>query len=414
MNITTHYSQLAFQQSSQGIQPLPSQAKAPVEDEQQAKPSAQLSSSVNVTLSQASMRASSSEAPALGAAEASAATQTAKATSSNGQNNAFASTILSAIEGQLGRDVADGSSPEELQSRLESGLEGFLQGFDEAFEQLSAMSEFTGEIRSDILQTKEQVLAGLADKADELGLDSTAIKEAQAELVEQQSVQTIQSRPEPTPPAAPVFGAQNLASFSGFAAQENTFAFSLTTADGDKIDILASALKAGEFKQGEGGSQVSYAEQNTFAFSVNGELDEDELNAINDLLGQVNNVAESFFGGNLEQAFDQAMNMGFDTGEIKDFSLKLTQTSNTQVQSAYDNPSQAAKQPSANQPLVDLGHFMIELDKANQLAEQMHQDLAIVGQLADRLSEMRNPNSTDGSQTKISDFINRIGDMRAD
>ncbi len=413
MNITTHYSQLTFQRSSQGVQPPPGQAKELIEGEQQAKPSAQLSSSVSVTLSQASMRASSSEASTLGASEASEV-QAVKAAPSDSQNNAFASTILSAIEGQLGRDVADGSTPEELQSRLESGLEGFLQGFDEAFEQLSAMSGFTDEVRGDILQTKEQVLAGLAAKADELGLDSTAIKEAQEGLVEQQSVQTIQSRPEPAPPVTPVFGAQNLAGLSGFAAQENTFAFSLTTADGDKIEILASALKAGELKQGEGGTQVSYAEQNAFAFSVDGELDEDELKAVNDLLSQVNNVAESFFGGNLEQAFDQAINMGFDTDEIKDFSLKLTQTSTTQVQSAYDNPSQAAKQPSANQPLVDLGNFMIELDKANLLAEQMNQDLAIVGQLADRLSEARNPNSTDGSATKISDFINRIGDMSGD
>lgn len=425
MNISTHFSQLSAKTYS--LQ-SPTEAKGDGLDDGK-KPTAEAAPGVQVTLSQASISASRISASRSNEASTLTATHQVDGgeavTRSKAPNNTYASTILSAIDAQLGRDTLDGASPKALQSRLEAGLEGFLQGFDEAFEQLSAMSEFSPDIRSDVLQTKEQVLAGLAAKADELGLDKSAIDLAQKGLAEQQATQatqTIQSRAETTQPVEQGFALPSLTGFNGFAAKENTFAFYLTTADGDKIEILASALKAGEIQYGEEGSKVTYAEKNAFAFSVEGELDEGELKAINDLLNQVNTVAESFFDGDLEQAFEQAINMGFDANEIKDFSLVLTQTSTTRIQDAYENP-QASKQPSANQPLVDLGKFMIELDKANLLAEQMKQDLAIVGQLADRLNDARNgeqeSHNNEGSKqeshrTSISEFIQRINEFNSD
>ena len=398
---------------------------APVNDKTSA---IKASGSTLVTLSQASITVSrindvsdAKENTASSPSATNAVNNSQALSVSKNTNNPYANSILSGIDAQLSRDITDGANSEALQSRLTAGLEGFLQGFDDAFEQLSAMSMFNETVRGDVLQTKEQVLTGLAQKADELGLDKTAIEQAQKRLAEQQAAstelaktQTIQSHQQGTDAQTQDVGLPSLASFNAFAAKENTFSFHLTTADGDKIEILASALKAGGINHSQSSGQMHYAEKNAFAFSVDGELDEAELTAINDLLSQVNTVATSFFDGNLEQAFEQAVNMGFDASEIKDFALVLTQTSTTRIQDAYDNP-QVAKSASNNQPLVDLGNFMIELDKANLLAEQVKQDLAIVGQLADQFNEARSKQEENSLQnrTSVSDFINRLSAFNA-
>ena len=116
-----------------------------------------------------------------------------------------------------------------------------------------------------------------------------------------------------------------------------------------------------------------------------------------------------FFNGNVEQAFDQAINMGFDSQEIVDFSLKLTHTSQTQVKSGYGASAyeqgaasyDAAPAPSKN--LVHLGRFLDELEKANSLASDMGQSLSIIGELADTIAQSRQL-----GKPGIGQFINQL------
>ncbi len=318
-------------------------------------------------------------------------------------NNPYANTILSAIEGQLRLDVSDGSSPEELQSRLESGLKGFLQGFDEGFEQVSAMPGMTDEIKAQLLDTKSQVLAGLSALADELGLDKTALTDAQSEL-EAQS--TLSSRGSNQQEGAPATSAtQNLNTLSAFSSQENGFKFSLTTSDGDKIEILASSLKAMQLEKNANSQSLSASQSSQFSFSVDGDLDEGELKAINDLLNQVNKVSESFFSGNVEQAFEQAVSMGFDSNEITGYALKMTQTSYAQVQGTYALPvnSDAAASPTPSKNLAHLGNFLKELDKASALVEGLRQPFSLIGELADKIAQERQL-----GEPKIAAFIDQL------
>ena len=396
MNIIPHNQSLVSRQLGINVSTAsknnggdPAEAAKPAQSEGGHQPS------VRVSLSQASI-----EVARVNASNAVQPTQIDKPA-----NNPFANNILNAINGQLAVDVADGATQEELQSRLEAGLSGFLSGFDEAFEQLSALSEFTGDIRGDVLSTKTQVLAGLAETAEQLGLDPSAIVQAQSDLEAQLSEHS-QAAGEPETQvlntAAPSLGA-----FDAFAASQNSFRFELETADGDKIEILVDSLKAAELHANGKGASGQVAQQNQFEFRVEGELDSDELKAINDLLNQVNSVSESFFSGNVEQAFEQALSMGFDSEEIQSFSLKLTQTSFSQVQSTYgadtSSPADGAARAEPSKNLVHLGNFLQELEKANILAEEMGQQLSLVTELADNISKARGL-----GQASITDFVARL------
>jgi hypothetical protein len=58
--------------------------------------------------------------------------------------------------------------------------------------------------------------------------------------------------------------------------------------------------------------------------AVEGQLDDDELTAIGDLLGKVHGLATDFFGGDMEAAFSAAADIGFDASEIASFSLRMS------------------------------------------------------------------------------------------
>ena len=114
------------------------------------------------------------------------------------------------------------------------------------------------------------------------------------------------------------------------------------TSTTDPIDESAAIVKQAE----EPESNTNVIEQNAvfyqesaFSFSVKGELDEDELKAIGQLVADANELAEEFFNGDIETAFNQALELGFDEQELSSFALQLTKVENTQVIKAYENVS---------------------------------------------------------------------------
>jgi len=82
-----------------------------------------------------------------------------------------------------------------------------------------------------------------------------------------------------------------------------------------------------------------FYQENSFTFSIKGELDEDELKAIGKLVADANELAEEFFNGDIETAFNQALELGFDEQELSSFALQLTKVENTQVIKAYETVS---------------------------------------------------------------------------
>ena len=294
--------------------------------------------------------------------------------------------ILSFIEAQLQRDLQDGATQEELESRLAAGLEGFEKGFAEAAEQLEEMGFLSDDIRADINQTRELVLAG--------------VEELRSQLIDSDEQAPVEQTPTDAAGAGQV-STQHSGSLSSVSAyerndiaQKNSFQFSLTTADGDKVTIDASSMRASVTQQYasylpgvETLLQYSEAqsEKHQFSFSVAGELDEAELAAINDLLGQVNDLAETFFSGDLEGAFEQALEVGYDSSEISAFALNLSQTSVQRVTQAYEGvrDSGIGEAPALADRLQPLGGFVRDVLEALDTAYNFQQPGALLESLTE-------------------------------
>lgn len=299
-----------------------------------------------------------------------------------------ASNILGFIAQRLGLDAAEGDDTEALQSRLQAGLDGFLKGYGEAREQLLALGQLNGDVLDAVDKTYKDVLTGIADLAQEYGLENPAadllaeIKTNEEELNVDAVAQTV--------------NASNL-SLSAEMLQARTFEFEVKTAEGDIVLIRALAEQSGSYSSNADGKSISASSStvNQFSFSVEGELNSDEITALNDLLGKVSDLSATFYSGNLEGAFEEALSLGYDDEQIASFSLNLTMSTYTRVDDSYGKVARQGERPqpqeqSANKvemmdaKVARMAAFIQQLEKIRLEGESLGVAHSALGSLLDK------------------------------
>lgn len=299
--------------------------------------------------------------------------------SSQATKGTAASVILGFIENRLQKDQQEGASISDLASRIQAGLEGFQKGFNEAKEQLQAMGLMAGDVSETVDQIYDEVMGGIEQlKEKYLGVPATA-------------------EPAPDPVSEDAMVLQGFQQYS--YQQQNTFSFTLTTKDGDVVEVRANAAESfsasavtqyGYSETAQSMSQSlsgTYSNAQQFSLEISGELDDDELTAINDLLGQVNDLASEFFAGDVQQAFESAKGIGYNSEEIAGFALNLTRTEITRVTSAYQqfNPGESTAGIPLAQSLMPLGQFTQNLLDALETASYFDQPQQLISDLANNL-----------------------------
>lgn len=265
--------------------------------------------------------------------------------------------VLGFIEQRLTAEAAVGADPQKLQGLLAQARQGVEQGFAEARKILDGMGLLQGQVASDIEDTYQRIQQGLK------ALEPGAVAE-----------------PAPQP------GAVAVASYrERFAAVAETFDLAVTTRDGDRLRISVAQASASYSEQGmlaasDGQSTGVLAYQRSssvqigsFQISVEGELDQEEMAALSDLLKQVEGLSSSFYSGDMAGAFDRAMSLRMDGEQLASMSLQLTQTRVRQATDAYASVAGHAAQPTSagNAALGDYARGLLEaLNQVNELAEQ--------------------------------------------
>lgn len=272
--------------------------------------------------------------------------------------------ILGFIEKRLSQEKANGASEEVLRQRLEQGVEGFLKGMQEARDELESRGIFNGTVRDNYFETFGRVQQGL----DEL-------KEGLAE-----------PKPASTTPIAPTVSASGTrwASEAVAVSASREFAMEVTTRDGDVVKINVASARAFSSAtsslQADGINASAFSAElsgeDSFSFTVEGELDEGEMSALNALFAQVNDVATTFYGGNVEAAFEQALSVGYDQNELAGFAANMTQTQTVAATQAYGEVARAgggeAGQGRLLAPLID---FAREVRNAERMLKSAQDSL---------------------------------------
>jgi hypothetical protein len=331
--------------------------------------------------------------------------------------------ILGFIERRLQLDVAEGASQEALQARLEAGLAGFKKGFAEASEKLEALSLLSPEIKTDIGKTYDLVLEGI-DELRSKFIQSTAVDTGEPKSTQPaELLKTAEPKKSLTQLDVPAFlpATNSYLDYGNYEyGRAREFSFELTTKEGDKVIIKAAsseglAVEAG--RAGRGNNSVSalnasYSSSQSFSLSIEGDLSEDELSAINELLGQVNDLAGEFFDGDLDTAFDQAMNMGYDAEQIASFSLNLAQAEIQQVTQAYQafKPNSEAgnsdRSTLLTEQLLPLGNFIKDLIASLDRAAEFNEPEALLSNMAEKVTGEREVDQQQGKRFR--EFIEQL------
>jgi Domain of unknown function (DUF5610) len=229
--------------------------------------------------------------------------------------------ILSFVEAGIGRAGDD----EEKNELMEKARQGIEQGFKEAREILDAIGVLNGKVKDDIDKTYDLIQVGLNKLADPQVEEQEQEQESKLQSINQAALSEISSE------------------------QSRRTSVEITTRDGDKVTIdlsreqneSSSAFYAGNDNQSVYGASSSSSTYTSIQYQVNGDLDEGEQAAIDDLLNQLNGVAKDFYQGDIEKAFNKAKEVGFDSNELAKFSVDMSyeQTSQSAV-SAYQNIQQ--------------------------------------------------------------------------
>lgn len=219
----------------------------------------------------------------------------------NFDSNAVVDGIAGPLEKALQRAAAEGADESELESMREAAQKGIDQGFSQAQDILGGLGLMSDEVETMIGDTREV----LRDRLDGL---SVADLISQAEPIESSELR-----------------AGNMRS--------DQFEFSVTTASGDKVTISAAREESSALEiiqqQSESARELSAQWQGdwseSFSLTVDGDLNSEEMAAIESLMADVDKVADKFFSGRYEAAFNKAERLDLEGDALVSMSLNMTQ-----------------------------------------------------------------------------------------
>lgn len=318
-------------------------------------------------------------------------------------------TVLKFVEKRIVGAQADGASDDELKGMFSAARKGVEQGFSEAREQINALGKMNESLESNIDTSEDRIYQGV-DSLENRLLESEPGTQTSIPALQPTTTVAAQSGSVTTSEASSVresrstdYSRQNVSTqndtpalkrFSYLEArreQSETFSFQLTTQDGDTVDISAfydqSLALESMRARGEDGavrySNFDYRESGGFDLVIQGSLDAGEKQAIADLLAQVDALAMEFYEGDLQTAFQMALEITSDPNEIAQFSLNLQQQQVSAVEfGAYRSGPQAYAQPTLPRGLSEpLAEFASSVREAFNEAQRFSQPARLLDDL---------------------------------
>lgn len=232
--------------------------------------------------------------------------------------------IMGFIEGRIEQERASGASEERLKDLYNQAVKGVAQGFKEAKDIIESHGLLGGEIKDNFLETIGLMEDGLSALKENL----FGAEEA-----------TVEAPPATNPAASSFTSSYDAVQYR----QDRTFDMQVKTQEGDVVTIKVGggehySAESGHYADAKGTVDAfseEYTSYSNLSFSVEGDLDEAEMAALNDLFGQVNDIATTFYGGDVDKAFSMAMDVGYDATELSGFAVNMAKSEVVAVRHAY-------------------------------------------------------------------------------
>ena len=233
-----------------------------------------------------------------------------------------------------------GASDADLDRMYQAAVSGVEKGFKEATKILNDLNMLTDDISATIDQTKDLTFDALAGIAPTNTTANTTASTSQTSI-----------------------------SAAERYAKAESFSMEVMTKEGDKVSIsfdseASITASLGAYTDGET-SAVSFGvdrnASSNFSFSVEGDLNTEELDALTSLMQDINLIAEDFYSGDVQDAFNQAAELEMDKSQLMNLNVTMTQSASYSAAVAYEQVQQL------DNPLGDngrhLGQMMQNMDR---------------------------------------------------
>lgn len=234
----------------------------------------------------------------------------------------------------------DGRSEDDIQKMYNAAVDGVKKGFAEAREILDGLGALSESIATNIDLTEEKTMETLGAIApgQQTSEDAQVSRLMAAERYQ----------------------------------EAETLSLKVKTQDGDEVTIrfAKNSQYEGSFgieKDQQGNTteslfNISRNENSSYQFSVEGNLDDAEIDALQNLIKDVNEISNEFFDGDVQKAFDMASEYTMDKTELTSMNLRLTQTEKYSAVAKYTNVENTDNQDM--RPGKRLGHMMHNMHNA--------------------------------------------------
>ncbi|QXB30602.1 DUF5610 domain-containing protein [Aeromonas sp. FDAARGOS 1405] len=239
-----------------------------------------------------------------------------------------ADNVLQFVTGRLGAARADGKSDDDLTGMMEQARKGVDKGFEEAKKQLGKWATDNDDIKTGIDQSYKLIQKGLEEFEKEFFGKVSPTDMGQAEMASRQQ---------------------------GY--------LEIQTKDGDKVVLRFNDSWQTKSQKDESGSQFSLKSSQSFSFSLEGDLNSDEMESIGKLVKGIDELAGNFFSGNFEDLLDKANELKLDDSQLASYSLKLKQS--VKLSQTYQGAS------SLQDLLKPFADYLPKLDQVQKQADTL-------------------------------------------
>jgi uncharacterized protein DUF5610 len=291
--------------------------------------------------------------------------------------------IVSVVSQALGQFINQHPQDNEADfiAQVRTGIE---KGFNEARDILQSLNVLQGKVAEDIDTTYALV---------QDGLDRLELK--QSETISSMQYQELS------------------------AAMEQATEIQIKTQDGDVVNItlsqsLASSQTELQVQQGSArsnGFEYAAAMRSSLNVNIEGNLDKGEKQAIDDLLQNMHKVANNFFKGDIQTAFNYAQKIGFNADQIAGFSLDLKMNQSIKAVSAYQQTSTVGQ--AANTGMIKQAADFMEqargmLDGLNEALAGFEKPDAVFKELFSGAAQMSADKGITSGQNKDLELLTGI------
>ena len=276
-----------------------------------------------------------------------------------------ARTVMEFVGGSILAAQANGASDKELKEMFEQGRAGANLGIDQAIGELKDLGMLDDDLSQGIEKSRDLINQNISDLYTKIFPEE---EQSSSDIaLEKQSLRTASLDSE------------------SYTSNSKNSDLSITTTDGDIVSISFSELQqyankeSYQYEEGSKGVAENYSMSSSeyhevnFSYSVDGELDEEEKKAIEALIKDVNSLQKDFFRGNVDQAFEKALELGFDNEQISNFSMDLQQTQTSYVSQSYTEVAEYDVKvlSSTNKELRPLIDFLEQFKQLQEKADSL-------------------------------------------